>query len=118
MFIPAGRPIFKRLQNSATPMLSPETLLTFKVIGVGVAAAAQSGKMLRVAGYNKKRGDERIQLKLLFPYSAVEIEGSYDASRKKVMRFANSMTVLFYLALVMLLMTVLYPKIAASLNLV
>lgn len=98
-------------------MLSPETLLSVKLIGLGMALATQSGKIIRVASYNR-RSDEGIDLKLLFPYSAMDIDASYDAGRKKVMRFANSMTVLFYVAVLLIALSFAYPRIAASLNLV
>lgn len=117
MPIAAAFLIFSRLQNIANNMLSPETLLTVKLIGLGMALATQSGKFIRVASYNR-RSDESIDLKLLFPYSSMEIDASYDAGRKKVMRFANSMTVLFYLSLLLVFMCFAYPRIAASLNLV
>jgi hypothetical protein len=105
------------LLNIENNMLTPETLHTLKIIGTGIAVATQSGKILRIVNYNR-RSDEVIDLKLLLPYSSIEIDGSYDARRKKVMRFANSMMVLFYLSILLLLLCFAYPSIAASLNLV
>lgn len=98
-------------------MLSPETLSALKFTFITLAAATVVMKVVRIYRYNSKK-DEPIDMNIFGRFSNMEIDGSYNAERKRVLVFCNRMTILIYLFILMLILVLIFPKIADNLGLI
>jgi hypothetical protein len=98
-------------------MLSPETLSTLKFTFISLATATVLLKVIRIYRYNRKK-DELIDMNIFGKFSSMEIDGSYNAERKRVMVYCNRMTLLIYLFLFLLILVLIFPRISDSLELV
>jgi hypothetical protein len=98
-------------------MISEETLSTLKFTFITLATATIILKVIRISRYNGKK-DEPIDMNIFGRFSNMEIDGSYNAERKRVLVFCNRMTILLYLFLLLLVGVLVFPRIASNLGLV
>jgi len=96
-------------------MLSPESLSILKFTFITFAVATVVLKVVRITRYNSKK-DEPVDMNVFGRFSNMEIDGSYSSERKRVMVFCNRMTVLLYLFIILVILVLVFPKIAESLG--
>lgn len=96
-------------------MISNETLLALKISFLVLAVTAMIIKVVRIIKFNTKK-EELIDMNLLGRFSSMEIDGSYNAERKRVLSSCNRLTFFFYLFVVLYVMASLAPKVAKGMG--
>ncbi|HSC52727.1 MAG TPA: hypothetical protein VLC98_03870 [Phnomibacter sp.] len=89
-------------------MLPADTINTIKFSLAGIAAAISIVKAIRIIRFNNK-SDEPLPLNLFGFFSAMDIDGSYQAERKKLMADCNRMSLLIYMVILLFILVHLYP---------
>jgi hypothetical protein len=96
-------------------MISNETLLALKISFLVLAVTAMIIKVVRIIKFNNKK-EELIDMNLLGRFSSMEIDGSYNAERKRVLASCNRLTFLFYLFVVLYVLASIAPKVAKGMG--
>jgi hypothetical protein len=96
-------------------MISPVTLGILKIVLLGIIGALFIIKSVALSKYNRN-SEEPAGFNIFGRFSSLEIDGSYSATRRKLLQYCNRLTNLIYFCIGLLALTYALPLIARQMG--